>query len=110
MNPLWFTQPPMGGEMQPFSIKPGNDLSPGFPDIANQSPLGACQSFAMAAWLDYIFYFKTGKVITLSEKQLAYKLLQYMTDEFWDAGQQKYPGQDKLLAGKPTLGYGIAPY
>ena len=96
-----------------FSVRPPIDLTPGFPDIVAQAPLGACQSFAMAAWLDYIFYFKTGHVIDLSEKQIAYELLAYMVDEFWDPVTKSYPNTYKNkpgIAARPTLGSGIAPF
>jgi hypothetical protein len=97
---------------QVLSEKPPIDLTPGFPGIADQGELGGCQSFAMAAWLDYLFYFKTGHVIDISEKQLAYKLLSFMIDEFWDPNSQSYPPTylgKSLLEARPYLGSGIAP-
>lgn len=88
------------------------DVSEGFPEVPNQRPLGACQSFAMAAWLEYIFYYKSGHIVDLSEKQLAYNLLEFMTHEFWDSERENYPEKylDKdFIAVRPTLGSGIAP-
>lgn len=104
---------PLSKTLESLAIKPPADLTPGFPDIVNQAPLGACQSFAMAAWLEYIFYFKTGHVVDLSEKYLAYGLLEYMADEFWDSAKGTYPTEylgKSILAAKPYLGSGVAPF
>lgn len=85
------------------------DGSNGLPPIVNQNPLGSCQSFAMAAWLEYLFFYRTGQVIDLSEKALAYNLIRYMIDEFYDTETDSYPKRE-ILSGRPELGNGIAPY
>ncbi len=97
----------------PFSLFSTIDVSDGFPEVPNQKPLGACQSFAMAAWLEYIFYYKSGHIVDLSEKHLAYNLLKFMTDEFWDAESGTYPEKylgKSYLDARPTLGSGVAPF
>lgn len=78
------------------------DGAGGFPAIVNQDPIGACQSFAMTAMLEYIFYHETGQVIDLSEKYTAYSLLRFMTDKYWNESDGKY---DQY----PTLGSGTTP-
>ena len=84
-------------------IPRGWDGAGNLPPIVRQSPFGACQSFSMAAMMEYLFFRETGKVLKLSEKQVAYNLLQLMIGEHWNKEKNKY----EL---KPSLGHGIAPY
>lgn len=85
------------------------DGSQGFPGIVVQSPMGACQSFAMTAWMEYAFYHRTGQVVDLSEKYTAYNLLRYFIDEFYDAEKGEYVERG-FGDGTPTLGAGVAMY
>jgi hypothetical protein len=78
------------------------DGSAGFPAVDNQNPIGACQSFSMAAFLDYIYYWQSnGSIQKLSEKYITYSLLQLMIDDFWDPQAKKYKSS-------PALGAGVA--
>ena len=85
------------------------DGSNGFPSIVVQSPMGACQSFAMTAWMEYVFYHRTGQVVDLSEKYTAYNLLRYFIDEFYDSAKGEYVARG-FGDGQPTLGSGVAMY
>jgi len=82
------------------------DGTPAFPPIVKQSPLGACQSFALTAFMEYAFYRRTGQVVDFSEKATSYALLRYMIDEFHDAATDSYP--DGIFRGRPDLGSGVA--
>jgi hypothetical protein len=99
--------------LAPEMVLSSVDVAPGFPPIVNQNPLGACQSYAMTAWLEYLFFYKTGHVINLSEKYTAYHLLNFMIDEFWSEKDQTYPTEyldSSALTARPQLGSGIAPF
>ncbi len=89
------------------------DISDDFLPIQNQAPLGACQSFAMAAWLEYIYFFKNGHALDLSEKHLAYSLLDFMVDDFWDPVTKTYKLSyldEEGFISTPQLGSGVAPF
>jgi aminopeptidase C len=73
----------------------------GLPAIANQNPIGACQSFALAAFLDYIYYSKTGQVVDFSQKYISYQALTYMIDNFFNP-------ETKAWTQTPDLGDGIS--
>lgn len=79
-----------------------------FPGIVNQAPLGACQSFALTALMEYAFYRRTGQVVDFSEKATSYALLRYMIDEFHDSATGGYP--EGIFSGRPALGSGVAAY
>jgi hypothetical protein len=84
------------------------DGASAFPPIVKQSPLGACQSFALTAFMEYAFYRRTGQVVDFSEKATSYALLRYMIDEFHDPATDSYP--DGLFRGRPELGSGVGVY
>lgn len=79
----------------------GWDGSSAFPPIVKQSPFGACQTFSMTAFLEYLFWRETGRTLKLSEKQMAHSLLALMIDTFYDKDK-------KAWERKPSLGYGVA--
>lgn len=81
------------------------DSTPAFPPIVKQAPLGACQSFALTAFMEYAFYRRTGQVVDFSEKATSYALLRYMIDEFYDAETNSYP--EGIFRGRPDLGSGV---
>ena len=82
------------------------DGTPAFPGIVKQAPLGACQSFALTALMEYAFYRRTGQVVDFSEKAASYALLRYMIDEFHDPETGTYP--EGVFRGRPDLGSGVA--
>ena len=53
-------------------------------EIVDQASLGSCQSFSFTAFMEFIIYHETGQKIKLSEKHLAYYLLNEMIDEFYN--------------------------
>lgn len=52
--------------------------SPHLPPPALQAPLGACQSFAMTGFLEYIAYHYTGQAMDFSEKYTAWQVLRHL--------------------------------